>query len=176
MLRKRELIRPRTRRHNSPPYDVTHEMTLTIHMIACLFSTCTFPLSCSRYAHYQLSVRLNKRYTQAVARPHRSTQPTPKPLGSRPDVARSRPSRATSKGILQNRARSERRRLGTRPPPTSVRRYAGRRTAAQRFGVGWVDCRNRFGVSTIDYREDAADALRGHEGSWLLSRSSRSAM
>jgi hypothetical protein len=45
----------------------------------------------------------------------------PKPLGSRPDVARSRPSRATARGILQNRARSGRRRVGTRPSPTSVR-------------------------------------------------------
>jgi len=61
-----------------------------------------------------------------------TTRPTrpPKPLGSRPDVARSRPSRATARGILQNKARSERRRVGTRPSPTcSVR--AGRHTAAQ---------------------------------------------
>ena len=33
-------------------------MTLTIHMIACKFSTCTVPLSCSQYARYQLSVML----------------------------------------------------------------------------------------------------------------------
>jgi len=52
-----------------------------------------------------------------------TTRPTrpPKPLGSRPDVARSRPFRATARGIPQNKARSERRRVGTRPPPTSVR-------------------------------------------------------
>ena len=50
----------------------------------------------------------------------RTTRPTrpPKPLGSRPDVARSRPSRATARRILQNKARSERRRVETRPSPT----------------------------------------------------------
>ena len=58
---------------------------------------------------------------EAVIRPHKSTPSAPSPLGSRPDVARSRPSRAGARGILQNRARSKRIRVGTRPPPTSVR-------------------------------------------------------
>jgi hypothetical protein len=53
----------------------------------------------------------------------RTTRPTrpPKPLGSRPDVARSRPSRAMAREILQNKARSERRRVETRPSPTTER-------------------------------------------------------
>jgi len=54
----------------------------------------------------------------------RSPRP-PKPPGSRPDVARSRPPRATARGIPQNWARSGRRRVGTRPPPTSVRSTQG---------------------------------------------------
>jgi hypothetical protein len=46
-----------TRRHNSLAYDVTHEMTLTIHIIGGLFSTCTVPLAVlTLYARYQLSV------------------------------------------------------------------------------------------------------------------------
>jgi hypothetical protein len=61
----------------------------------------------------------------ALRRPsyRRTTRPPrpPKPLGSRPVFARSKPSRATAREILQNKARSERRRVGTRPSPTTER-------------------------------------------------------
>ena len=36
--------------------------TRTKHMIACKFSTCTVPLSCSLYARYQLSVKVRRAF------------------------------------------------------------------------------------------------------------------
>jgi hypothetical protein len=71
----------------------------------------------------------------------RTTRPNqpPKPLGSRPDVARSKPSRATARGILQYRARSDRRRVGTRPSPTSVRYTQGQAVARPHNPSNLVD-------------------------------------
>jgi len=97
----------------------------------------------------------------AIRRPShgRTTRPTrpPKPLGSRPDVARSRPSRATARGILQNKARSERRRVGTRPSPTcSVR--AGRHTAAQPDPLG---PRNRLDLDRMSRDPGPPEHRRG---------------